>query len=343
MLFRPVLCIQHKAARVGSAPCVIVPVGDGKPLHGGHLGAAVGQNDQPLFACGKGFIDQLCHGAADAIRKVRLALSVRAGAFAVGLHPCLILGVLFHLDEIAALKAAKAHFFQAVHRHKANLRKHNVTGSESVLRGARASAWLEGGEPSLPDDGNITDPVLAAALRVADTISPESIGETTRVWQRAPQQVLAKFALNASPAGETEDGSEARMKAGRPVGDDKLSSAMKEQRLHVLGDFITGRSQIHAGVLSAIVHGELLTLRPFEYHNGIIARAASRLTTVATGLDPRGLAVPEVYWTRHRQEYFEAAEGFASGSADGLRAWILLHLEGLKAGAVEARGIAEAV
>ncbi|WP_083304439.1 hypothetical protein [Corynebacterium sp. HMSC063G05] len=253
------------------------------------------------------------------------------------------LAPLWQLDGVAHAADVAAKAIQSVHRHKANLRKHNVTGSESVLRGARASAWLEGGEPSLPDDGNITDPVLAAALRVADTISPESIGETTRVWQRAPQQVLAKFALNASPAGETEDGSEARMKAGRPVGDDKLSSAMKEQRLHVLGDFITGRSQIHAGVLSAIVHGELLTLRPFEYHNGIIARAASRLTTVATGLDPRGLAVPEVYWTRHRQEYVEAAEGFASGSADGLRAWILLHLEGLKAGAVEARGIAEAV
>ena len=38
-----------------------------KPLHGGHLGAAVGQNDQPFFACGKSFIDQLCHGAADAV------------------------------------------------------------------------------------------------------------------------------------------------------------------------------------------------------------------------------------------------------------------------------------
>ena len=67
MLRLPVLCIQHKAARVGPAPCIIVLVGDGKPLHGGHLGAAVGQNDQPFFACGKGFIDQLCHGAADAV------------------------------------------------------------------------------------------------------------------------------------------------------------------------------------------------------------------------------------------------------------------------------------
>ncbi|MDO5030808.1 MAG: hypothetical protein Q4E11_09570 [Corynebacterium sp.] len=259
------------------------------------------------------------------------------------LDPSDPLAPLWQLDGVAHAADVASKAIQAVHRHKANLRKHNVTGSESVLRGARASAWLEGGEPALPDDGNVTDPVLAAALRVADAISPETIGETTRVWQRAPQQVLAKFALNASPAGATEDGSEARMKAGRPVGDDKLSSAMKEQRLHILGDFITGRTAVHAGVLSAVVHGELLTMRPFEHHNGIIARAASRLTTVATGLDPRGLAVPEVYWTRHRNEYFEAAEGFASGSPEGLRAWILMHLEGLKAGAVEARGIADAV
>lgn len=259
------------------------------------------------------------------------------------LDPADPLAPLWNLDGVAHAAVVAAKSIQAVHRHKANLRKHNVTGSESVLRGARASAWLEGGERALPADGNVTDPILAAALRVADTISPEAIGETARVWQRAPQQVLAKFALNASPAGETEDGSEARMKAGRPVGDDKLSSAMKEQRLHILGDFITGRTDVHAGVLCAVVHGELLTMRPFEYNNGIIARAASRLVAVSTGLDPRGLSVPEVYWTRHRDEYFEAAAGFASATPEGLRKWILLHLEGLKAGAVEARGIADAV
>lgn len=268
------------------------------------------------------------------------------------LDPADPLAPLWNLDGVAEAAVEAAQAIQAVHRHKANLRKHNVTGAESVLRGARASAWLEGGEPALPDDGSITDPILAAALRVADTISPEKIEETTRVWQRAPQQVLAKFALNASPAspaspafpaGATQEDSAARMQAGRPVGDDKLSAAMKEQRLHILGDFVTGRTSVHAGVLSAVVHGELLTMRPFAHHNGIIARAASRLTAVSTGLDPRGLAVPEVYWTRHRAKYEEAAQGFSSGSAEGLRTWILLHLEGLKAGAAEARGIADAV
>lgn len=253
------------------------------------------------------------------------------------------LAPLWRLDGVARAADEATQAIQTVHRHRANLRKHNVTGAESVLRGARASAWLDGGEPTLADDGSITDPILAAALRVADAISPETIGETTRVWTRAPQQVLAKFALYASPTDEAAEDEQVRMSLGRPIGDEKLSAAMKEQRLHILGDLITGGTAVHGGVLSAVVHGELLTMRPFAHHNGIIARAASRLVTISTGVDPRGLAVPEVYWTRHRREYVEAAQGFSSGSAEGLRAWILLHLEGLKAGAVEARGIAEAV
>lgn len=262
---------------------------------------------------------------------------------------------LWQLDGVAEAAMDAAQAISAVHRHKANLRKHNVTGSESVLRGARASAWLDGGDRTVPDDGNVTDPTLAAALRVADSLSPETISETARIWQRAPQQILAKFALNAAPisaGNSTGDVSDSTVnaadtaaldEASRPVGDDKLSAAMKEQRLHILGDFITGGTQVHTAVLSAVVHGELLTMRPFAHHNGIIARAASRLTTVASGLDPRGLGVPEVYWTRHREEYNNAAEEFAKGTPEGLRRWILLHVEGLKAGAVEARGIADAV
>lgn len=254
------------------------------------------------------------------------------------------LAPLIALDGVAEAAESAAAAISAVHRHKANLRKHNVTGSESVLRGARASAWLDGGDRTLPDDGTVTDPVLSAALRAADSIAPEAINETIRVWQRAPMQVLARLALVTSNANVASDyDSAARSPLGRPVGDDRLSAAMKEQRLHILGDFITGGSSIHGAVLSAIVHGELLSMRPFAQNNGIIARAASRLTTIATGLDPRGLAVPEVYWTRHRDKYEAVAEAFASGKPDGVREWILLHIAGLEAGAVEARGIAETV
>ncbi|MFD6727007.1 hypothetical protein [Corynebacterium xerosis] len=256
------------------------------------------------------------------------------------------LAPLMDLEGVAEAAERAAEAISAVHRHRANLRKWTVTGAESVLRGARASAWLEGGEPALPADGDVTDPTLAAALRAADPIAPEAIDETVRVWRRAPIQVLARLALIASPTGpELADApTDARSsEAGRPVGDDKLSAAMKEQRLHLLGDLVSGGTSVPDPVLSAVVHGELLTMRPFAANNGIVARAASRLTTIAGGSDPRGLAVPEVHWTRHRDEYRAAAEAFASGGPEGVRRWILLHLAGLEAGAVEARGIAESV
>lgn len=256
------------------------------------------------------------------------------------------LAPLLELEGVADAAAAAAEAITVVHRHRANLRKWNITGAESALRGARASAWLEGADPALPVGGEVTDPVLAAALRAADPISPEAVEETGRVWRRAPIQVLAKLALISSPTGPSlaDAPTDATMsEAGRPVDDATMTAAMKQSRLHVLGEMIGGGTSVPATVLSAVVHGELLTLRPFAHNNGIIARAASRLTTITGGADPRGLGVPEVYWTRHRDEYRAAADSFATGTPDGLRRWILLHLKGLEAGATEARGIADAV
>ncbi len=40
---------------------------------------------------------------------------------------------------------------------------------------------------------------------------------------------------------------------------------------------------------------------------GVVARAVSRLVTIASGLDPHGLGVPEVYWMRHSGDYRAAA------------------------------------
>ena len=67
----------------------------------------------------------------------------------------------------------------------------------------------------------------------------------------------------------------------------------------------------------------------------------SRLVTIASGLDPHGLGVPEVFWMRHSGDYRAAARGFASGTPDGLAAWLVLSCQALQAGAREALSIAE--
>jgi hypothetical protein len=74
----------------------------------------------------------------------------------------------------------------------------------------------------------------------------------------------------------------------------------------------------------------------------VVARAVSRLVTQASGLDPHGLGVPEVYWMRHAGDYRAAAQQFATGTADGLRQWVLLSCRALEEGAAEALSIAEA-
>jgi hypothetical protein len=150
------------------------------------------------------------------------------------------------------------------------------------------------------------------------------------VWQRAPLQALARLhALAAADLVEPDA-------LGRPRVQDDVAN-----RLDVLAGLLTGGSAAPAPVLAAVAHGEMLTLAPFGSADGVVARAVSRLVTQASGLDPHGLGVPEIYWMRHAGEYRAAAQQFATGTADGLRQWVLLCCRALEEGASEALSIAD--
>jgi len=73
---------------------------------------------------------------------------------------------------------------------------------------------------------------------------------------------------------------------------------------------------------AAVVHGELLALRPFAGPNGVVARAAARLTLIADGLDPRGLIAPDLGHLDREPEYVGTANAFSTGTPDGVRAWL---------------------
>jgi hypothetical protein len=109
----------------------------------------------------------------------------------------------------------------------------------------------------------------------------------------------------------------------------------------MLAEILTGGSRVPAPILAAVAHGELLTLEPFGTADGVVARGLSRLVTIASGLDPHGLGVPEVHWMKKSGDYRAAARGFAAGTRDGLTAWLLLSSEALHAGAREALQIAQ--
>lgn len=157
-------------------------------------------------------------------------------------------------------------------------------------------------------------------------------GSLVGTWRRAPLQAIARMhALAAADLAGVGV-------VGRPRRDVDVG-----RRLGLLAEIVTGATRVPATVLAAVVHGELLTLQAFGSADGVVARGVSRLVTIASGLDPHGLGVPEMHWMRHAAEYRSAARGFASGTPEGLTAWLVLSCEGLHAGAREALSIAQSI
>ncbi|WP_280317583.1 oxidoreductase [Nocardia wallacei] len=216
-----------------------------------------------------------------------------------------------------------------VHMHKANRRGWPTTAAEAAVRAARSSAAIDGGSTELPVDGR-ADPILAGALRVGQALDGDALRNLVGVWQRAPLQALARLHLLAAADLVEEE------RLGRPRADAGIA-----ERLDLLAQTVL-TSSAPAPVVAAVAHGELLTLRPFGTADGIVARAASRLVCVSSGLDPHSLGVPEVFLLRRRQAYLDAAAGFGGGTADGVGGWVILCCGALQDGAREARSIADA-
>ena len=234
------------------------------------------------------------------------------------------LAPLMELPGVAEASDRARDALGRVHRHRANLRGWPVTAAEASLRAARASSVL--------DDGPVvSDPVFGGALRVAQALEGGG-GPIIGIWQRAPLQALARLHMLAA-ADQVDDDQLGRPRADAEVG----------PRLELLADVVTGRTRAPAPVVAAVAHGELLTLRPFGSADGVVARAVSRLVTIASGLDPHGLGVPEVNWMRQPAKYRDAAHGFAEGTPDGVGAWLLLCCRAMQAGAQEALSIAESM
>ncbi|PTM84810.1 hypothetical protein C8N39_11334 [Dietzia psychralcaliphila] len=241
------------------------------------------------------------------------------------------LAPLLALPGVAEASEAARSALATVHRHPANRRGWPTTAAESVLRGARASAGVEGASVRLDADGD-HDEVLAGALRVAVELTGESLDRAVAVWTRSPLQELAHLHLLAASGPDVDEAA-----LGRPRSDQGVA-----ERLLGLAELVTGGTKVPAPVLAAVVLGELSGLRPFGSADGVVARAAFRLVTVSTGLDPHCLGVPEVTFYRDPAAHRSALEGFVSGTEQGVGSWILHCCRALEAGAREATSIADA-
>jgi hypothetical protein len=206
-------------------------------------------------------------------------------------------------DAVAQAREAA----DAAMRHRALRRRGGAVAAEISLRSAVASAALAGyaHEREQVRAGVVTEPVVQGCLRVAAALP--SLVDT---WYRAPRQVLARLHVLAARGSVPESA------LGHPL------SAEAGPRLDALASLVAGGTSAPPVVLAAVVHGELLTLRPFAGAPGVVARAAARLTLMSSGFDPRGLVAPEIGHQAREPEYVGAANAFATGTPDGVRAWL---------------------
>jgi hypothetical protein len=221
------------------------------------------------------------------------------------------------LEGVASAMAATRDGIDALLRDRGLRRTTPELTAESLLRGAHASAVLEGAEATLEQvRSGDCPPMGQAALRV----STEML-RLSPTLNAAPLQVFARLhTLAGKGICADED-------LGRPRDDESAS------RLRDLGAMLTRPTDAPALVVAAVVHAELSTAAPFVSHNGIVARAAERLVLVARGVDAKSLVVPESGHLRLQREYESNLRGYRVGGPGGVHSWLLYAAEAYAAGA----------
>lgn len=243
------------------------------------------------------------------------------------------LAVLGSLPGVAESVDSVRKAVDQVYGHRVMRRRSNEVSSEAALRGARGSAALAGADWALEEVRRRSDfssdgesQVVGAALR----LTAES-GQLLSVWRQSPLQALARLHLVAA-GGTLPDETVGRPRlAGEKVDEPLLDdaefplpqSAEVLARLDGLAGLLLAGSEAPALVVAAIVHGELLCLRPFGSHNALVARAAQRIVLVGSGLDPKSICPAEVgHAELGRADHLKALRGYASGTPEGMAAWI---------------------
>lgn len=96
-------------------------------------------------------------------------------------------------------------------------------------------------------------------------------------------------------------------------------------------------------VRAAVVHAEMAAVRPFTAGNAAVGRLLVRHLIARDGLEPTGVAVVDAYAGRAPAAYADAAAAYASGTMDGVVAWVVWQAEAVLVGLDEARGICRSV
>ncbi|EFL16004.1 hypothetical protein [Streptomyces sp. C] len=243
-----------------------------------------------------------------------------------------------------------------VYGHRVMRRRSTEITSEAALRGARASAALSGADWALEEVRRRTDfgaedeaRTVGAALRLT-----AEAGQLLSIWRQSPMRVLARLHLVAcgvaAPAADGAADVVGRPRlAGEPVHEPLVDLPLPGAeevagRLDGLSRLVIAGGSAPALVTAAVVHGELLALRPFASYNGLVARAAERIVLINSGLDPKAICPAEVGHAEQGTEaYLKAFEGYVSGTAEGMAEWIGHCGRAIELGVRESTAVCEAL
>ncbi|WP_327344259.1 oxidoreductase [Streptomyces europaeiscabiei] len=238
-----------------------------------------------------------------------------------------------------------------VYGHRVMRRRSNAVTSEAALRGARGSAALSGADWALEEVRRRTDfsgegddgaRAMGAALRLT-----AEAGQLLSIWRQSPLRVLARLHLVAAGHDDARVGRPRQ--DGEPVDEPLVELPLPGAdevagRLDGLSELIIKGGSAPALVTAAVVHGELLALRPFGFHNGLVARAAERIVLIGSGLDPKSVCPAEVgHAELGRAAYLAALDGYVSGTPQGMAAWIAHCGRAVELGARESMAVCEAL
>jgi Fic family protein len=262
------------------------------------------------------------------------------------------------LPEVAAASDHAREVCTQLRWHEALRRRIPEASAESRVRGAWASAELDGArstasivrEIMMGARGRSAEPDPAERVihgAIAATAETEHLRDLVT---HSPGQALAR--LHTAAAAQLVDD---RDQLGRPrvegEGCDEFADLGPaptgeelRRRLDGIIELMRSASEAPALVVASIVHAEIATVRPFVVGNGLVARAVERALIAATGLDPTGVAVPEA---GHGHEggpaYLGSLNGYVHGGAPGVSLWLKHCGDSLVAGAEEGWRVAESV
>ncbi len=258
-------------------------------------------------------------------------------------------------DGVAQARAA----VDGLLAHRVLRRRSAEVTAESALRGARASAELDGagielerlrgqllagGTVTLPSRDERGARLVEGAVRLhAD------LGSVLVAWRHSPRQALARLHVLAAAALVSDPDALGRPRAAGAAYEDPVEIGPAPDPLEVsarldgLARVLVTGSTAPAVVVAAVVHGELMALRAFGTADGLVARAAARLVLVDRGLDPKAVSAPEVGHAELHSDYAEALRAYISGGPEGVARWILHCAEAVALGAREGLAVCEAI